>query len=148
MRCVTIIAIPAALFTNGLIKRVNVIFFLLIYEYVVLIVIFAFVILIINLGVEKKFALDFKESQNPIITQGFLLFLVVAIFALFFILVLGSRRRAQQELADKNILLNQEIRGHKHTLALLEDEKNKADEANQAKNRYLSGISQDRKSVV
>lgn len=117
--------------------------FLLIYEYVVLIVIFAFVILIINLGVEKKFALDFKESQNPIITQGFLLFLVVAIFALFFILVLGSRRRAQQELADKNILLNQEIRGHKHTLALLEDEKNKADEANQAKNRYLSGISHE-----
>lgn len=92
---------------------------------------------------------DLFPSQNrevlfEILFMIFMLMeIIAAIFSMLFLLVSESRRRARDELQKQNIILEHEVREKEQMAALLENAKQVADEANQAKTRYLSGISHE-----
>ncbi len=90
------------------------------------------------------FASQDREVLFEILFMIFMLMeIIAAIFSMLFLLVSESRRRARDEFQKQNIILEHEIRERKQMAALLENAKQMADEANQAKTRYLSGISHE-----
>ena len=73
----------------------------------------------------------------------FLLTILIGVVSWLFILARSSNQAAVNESRLQTILLNQEIEAHERTAAELQKAKETAENANQAKNRYLAGISHE-----
>ncbi|MDI6750836.1 MAG: ATP-binding protein [Rhodocyclaceae bacterium] len=71
------------------------------------------------------------------------LLLVAGIFSWWLVLTLKSREVAQEESNRQTHLLMQEIESHQHTYAALQQAKQAADFANQAKSRHISALSHE-----
>jgi signal transduction histidine kinase/DNA-binding NarL/FixJ family response regulator len=71
------------------------------------------------------------------------LLLIAGTVAWWLVLTHKSRQVAQEESNRQTQLLMQEIESHRHTDALLQKAKQTADQANQAKSRYISAISHE-----
>jgi len=72
-----------------------------------------------------------------------LLSLVMAVGAWWMVLGSESRSMAEQESSRQNLLLTQEIEAHRRTDAALQAAKDIAEAANQAKTRYVAGITHE-----
>lgn len=73
----------------------------------------------------------------------FLLTILIGVVSWLFILARNSNQAAVSESRTQTHLLNNEIDAHKKTYAELQHAKEIAENANQAKNRYLAGISHE-----
>jgi len=83
------------------------------------------------------------------LTQVFFILLVISgVMAWLFVLVHESRKFANEETSRQTSLLMKEIRAHKRTDAKLQKAKEVAESANQAKSRYVVGISHELRSPL
>ncbi|GAA5213396.1 ATP-binding protein [Corallincola platygyrae] len=73
----------------------------------------------------------------------FLLLILIGVVSWLFILARDSSRVAMQEVQSQSELLSQEIDAHEETYQALQEAKETAENANQAKSRYLAGISHE-----
>jgi signal transduction histidine kinase/CheY-like chemotaxis protein/purine-cytosine permease-like protein len=73
----------------------------------------------------------------------FLLTILIGVVSWLFILARSSNQAAVSESRTQTLLLNQEIDAHERTYTELQRAKDAAENANQAKNRYLAGISHE-----
>jgi signal transduction histidine kinase/CheY-like chemotaxis protein/purine-cytosine permease-like protein len=72
-----------------------------------------------------------------------ILMLVAAVCAWWVVLASESRRVAEQESSQQNLLLAREIDAHRRTDAALQRAKELAEAANQAKTRYVTGMTHE-----
>lgn len=78
----------------------------------------------------------------------FILLLISGVMAWLFVLVHESRKFANEETRRQTSLLMKEIRAHQRTDAKLQKAKEAAESANQAKSRYVVGISHELRSPL
>lgn len=78
----------------------------------------------------------------------FLLFIIVGVLIWLFVLANESREFALNEAVRQTELLSQEIKAHEATDRELQQAKEMAEAANQAKSRYLGGISHELRSPL
>lgn len=78
----------------------------------------------------------------------FILLIITGVISWLFVLAHESRRVAQEESNRQNRLLLEEIGAHKATDRALQEAKEQAEAANQAKSRYLTGISHELRSPL
>ena len=88
-------------------------------------------------------ALDPVALRAPFLKAFALLSLAVAVGAWWMVLGSESRRMAVDESNRQNLLLTQEIDAHRRTDAELQAAKTRAEAANQAKTRYVAGITHE-----
>lgn len=93
------------------------------------------------------------SSQHELITGLFteiavLLLIVAALSSWWTVLGKEGQRMAQYELNRQNELLTQEIDAHRLTDAALQRAKETAEHANEAKSRYVAGISHELRSPL
>ncbi len=81
--------------------------------------------------------------QQTLWTLYFMLLIVSGVIAWLFLLTHESRLVAQQESNRQTHLLLEEIAAHRETDQALQSAKEQAENANEAKSRYLSGISHE-----
>jgi signal transduction histidine kinase/CheY-like chemotaxis protein len=81
--------------------------------------------------------------RAPFLKAFALLSLVVAVGAWWMVLGSESRHRAEDESNRQNQLLSREIEAHRRTDAALQTAKDTAEAANQAKTRYVAGITHE-----
>ncbi|MBO9680360.1 MAG: response regulator [Acidovorax sp.] len=86
--------------------------------------------------------------RRPFIKVFALLALLGAVSAWWVVLSTDSRRMAQDESERQTQLLLQEIEAHKRTDAELQAAKDQADQANQAKTRYVAGMTHELRSPL
>ncbi len=91
---------------------------------------------------------DAAGALSPALRQSFLkvfaaLVLVSAVVAWWLVLTHKSRQVAQEESNRQTALLRQEINDHRRTDEALQQAKQSADLANQAKSRYITAISHE-----
>ncbi|WP_299815685.1 ATP-binding protein [uncultured Roseibium sp.] len=92
---------------------------------------------------------DSREGIGRALTQVFFILLVISgVMTWLFVLVHESRKFANEETRRQTSLLMREIRAHKRTDAKLEKAKEAAESANQAKSRYVVGISHELRSPL
>ncbi len=89
-----------------------------------------------------------EPAQAPLLQALYLklfaaLLLVAGIFAWWLVLTLKSRETAQEESNRQTALLMQEIESHQRTDAALQQAKQVADFANQAKSRHIGALSHE-----
>jgi len=94
-----------------------------------------------------------REEMQTVISNGLLdgafvkvyalLLLAAAVCAWWVVLASESRRMAQEELNQQNQLLQREIDAHRRTDAALQRAKELAEAANQAKTRYVTGMTHE-----
>ncbi|GAA0780356.1 response regulator [Roseibium denhamense] len=90
-----------------------------------------------------------SEAVARALTQVFFILLLISgVMAWLFVLVHESRKFANEETRRQTGLLMKEIRAHKRTDAKLEKAKEAAEAANQAKSRYVVGISHELRSPL
>lgn len=90
-----------------------------------------------------------KTSIASALTNVFFILMIISgVVAWMFSLVHDSRRIAQEESQRHTELLMAEIEAHKHTDMQLQQAKEAAEAANQAKSRYLTGISHELRSPL
>ncbi|SHL57959.1 hybrid sensor histidine kinase/response regulator [Roseibium suaedae] len=83
------------------------------------------------------------------LTQVFFILLIISgVMAWLFVLVHESRKVANEETRRQTSLLMREIRAHSRTDRKLQKAKEAAEAANQAKSRYLIGISHELRSPL
>lgn len=100
-------------------------------------VVLAFVILLIRNTADTA-------SFNAVLTVIFgIAVIVIGISVWMFILASESRKNAMAEAERQADYLLQEVRAHERTDAALQDAKEKAEAANIAKTRYMSGLSHE-----
>ncbi|WP_027328679.1 hybrid sensor histidine kinase/response regulator [Marinimicrobium agarilyticum] len=78
----------------------------------------------------------------------FILVIITGVVSWLFVLAHESRVVAQEESQRQTRLLMEEIAAHERTDQALQNAKEKADAANQAKSRYLTGISHELRSPL
>lgn len=78
----------------------------------------------------------------------FILLIIAGVVAWLFVLAHESRLVAQEESQRQNRLLQEEIAAHEVTDKKLQEAKEKAEAANSAKSRYLTGISHELRSPL
>ncbi|AQZ96448.1 ATP-binding protein [Halopseudomonas phragmitis] len=78
----------------------------------------------------------------------FILLIITGVISWLFVLANDSRRVAQEESNRQNRLLLEEIEAHELTDRALQQAKEQAEAANQAKSRYLTGISHELRSPL
>ncbi len=71
------------------------------------------------------------------------LLLVAAVVAWWLVLTHKSRQVAQEESLRQTQLLMEEVESHRRTAALLQEAQSAAEQANQAKSRYISALSHE-----
>lgn len=86
--------------------------------------------------------------KSALIKSSFILIIISAVICWVFILMSESRRVSINETRQQTRLLKQEISAHKKTDQELQDAKEIAEAANQAKSRYLAGISHELRSPL
>ncbi|MBN9671959.1 ATP-binding protein [Roseibium aggregatum] len=90
-----------------------------------------------------------QEGIARALTQVFFILLVIlGVLAWLFVLVHESRKFANEETRRQTSLLMKEVRAHKRTDAKLQKAKEAAESANQAKSRYVVGISHELRSPL
>jgi signal transduction histidine kinase/CheY-like chemotaxis protein/purine-cytosine permease-like protein len=78
----------------------------------------------------------------------FVLVIITGVLSWLFVLANESRRVAQEESSRQNRLLLDEVDAHETTDRALQEAKERAEAANQAKSRYLTGISHELRSPL
>ena len=118
------------------------------------------VMLVVTLSLGAILTLVFVEANAPgvdlgglgvgrALTQVFFILLVISgVMAWLFVLVHESRKFANEETRRQTSLLMKEIRAHERTDAKLQKAKEAAESANQAKSRYVVGISHELRSPL
>lgn len=92
---------------------------------------------------------DVDSLIGTLLWQVYLILIIVAgVIAWLFVLANESRLVAQEESNRQNQLLKQEVQAHKKTDKELQHAKEHAEAANQAKSRYLTGISHELRSPL
>jgi signal transduction histidine kinase/DNA-binding NarL/FixJ family response regulator len=86
---------------------------------------------------------DPAALRGPFLQAFALLSLALAVGAWWMVLGSESRHRAEDESNRQNLLLTQEIEAHRRTDAALQAAKDQAESANQAKTRYVAGITHE-----
>ncbi len=86
--------------------------------------------------------------QSALLKAFFILLIIAGILAWVFVLIHDSHRVAQDEAQRQTRLLKSEIFAHTETDRALQEAKEIAEAANQAKSRYLSGISHELRSPL
>jgi signal transduction histidine kinase/CheY-like chemotaxis protein len=81
--------------------------------------------------------------ESPFVKVYALLLLAAAVCAWWVVLASESRRMAQDDSNRQNQLLQQEIDAHRRTDAALQQAKELAEAANQAKTRYVAGMTHE-----
>ena len=81
--------------------------------------------------------------EGPFVKVYALLLLAAAVCAWWVVLASESRRMAQDDSNRQNQLLQQEIDAHRRTDAALQQAKELAEAANQAKTRYVAGMTHE-----
>ncbi|GAB1257554.1 ATP-binding protein [Aurantivibrio plasticivorans] len=94
-----------------------------------------------------------QDVENTLISSAlvnvfFILFIVSGVVSWMFTLVHEARRVALEETQHQTELLIAEIKAHKETDRELQKAKEVAESANQAKSRYLTGISHELRSPL
>lgn len=90
-----------------------------------------------------------RETVKAVLTQIFLiLMIIVGVLMWLFVLANESRRLALEESQRQTQLLTKEIAAHEETDRALQLAKEHAEAANQAKSRYLTGISHELRSPL
>lgn len=84
-----------------------------------------------------------RVLDGPFVKVYALLLLAAAVCAWWIVLASESRRMAQDESNRQNQLLQQEIDAHRRTDAALQQAKELAEAANQAKTRYVAGMTHE-----
>ncbi|GCL63142.1 hybrid sensor histidine kinase/response regulator [Pseudaquabacterium pictum] len=87
--------------------------------------------------------LDPAALRAPFLQAFALLALALAVGAWWMVLASESRHRAEEESNRQNQLLTREIKAHGRTDAALQAAKDVAEAANQAKTRYVAGITHE-----
>ena len=80
--------------------------------------------------------------------EFFILSIIVGVAVWLFVLAHESRRVAEEEIQRQTDLLHQEILAHEQTDLKLQQAKEMAEAANNAKSRYLTGISHELRSPL
>ncbi|MGL4231720.1 MAG: hybrid sensor histidine kinase/response regulator [Casimicrobium sp.] len=110
-------------------------------------VLLAFVLALVYAQQEPNAYLSATDQQSQLrvaLQQAFaILMLIVAVCCWLVVLGSESRRRAQDESDRQNQLLTKEIDAHRLTDAELQRAKNWAESANQAKTRYVAGMTHE-----
>ncbi len=88
-------------------------------------------------------SLDPAALRAPFLKAFALLALTLAVGAWWMVLGSESRHMAEDESTRQNLLLTQEIEAHRRTDAALQAAKDHAESANQAKTRYVAGITHE-----
>jgi len=88
-------------------------------------------------------ALEVNGLRSAFLRAFALLSLTLAVGAWWMVLASESRHRAEDESNRHNLLLTQEIDAHRRTDAALQSAKDHAESANQAKTRYVAGITHE-----
>jgi signal transduction histidine kinase/FixJ family two-component response regulator len=86
--------------------------------------------------------------SSTLIQLFFILSIIIGVFTWLFVLANESRQFALAESQRQTDLLSKEIGAHKKTDHALQQAKETADAANQAKSRYLTGISHELRSPL
>jgi signal transduction histidine kinase/CheY-like chemotaxis protein/purine-cytosine permease-like protein len=94
-------------------------------------------------GLRGLNTLDPAALRAPFLKAFALLALALAVGAWWMVLASESRHRAEEESNRQNLLLTREIEAHSRTDAELQAAKNLAEAANQAKTRYVAGITHE-----
>ncbi|WP_417669256.1 ATP-binding protein [Roseibium sp.] len=90
-----------------------------------------------------------RVAIGQALTQVFFILLVISgVMAWLFVLVHESRKFANEETRRQTSLLMKEIRAHNRTDQMLQKAKEVAEAANQAKSRYVIGISHELRSPL
>jgi len=97
---------------------------------------------------QESLSPDMEPMAREQLRLGFekvyaLMMIVVAVCAWWVVLASESRRVAQEESSRQNLLLSREIDAHRRTDAALERAKEVAEAANQAKTRYVTGMTHE-----
>ena len=87
--------------------------------------------------------LDPAALRTPFLKAFALLSLALAVGAWWMVLGSESRQMAEDESNRQNLLLTQEVEAHRRTDAALQAAKDHAESANQAKTRYVAGITHE-----
>jgi signal transduction histidine kinase/CheY-like chemotaxis protein/purine-cytosine permease-like protein len=90
-----------------------------------------------------RVGLEPTALRTPFLQAFALLALALAVGAWWMVLGSESRRMAEDESMRQNQLLTQEIEAHRRTDAALQAAKDHAEAANQAKTRYVTGITHE-----
>jgi signal transduction histidine kinase/FixJ family two-component response regulator/purine-cytosine permease-like protein len=91
---------------------------------------------------------DKLPLQSALWKSSFILIIIAGVLSWIFVLIHDSHRVAQDETQRQTRLLQAEIYAHTETDLKLQKAKEIAESANQAKNRYLSGISHELRSPL
>lgn len=91
---------------------------------------------------------DRLPLQYALWKSSFILLIIAGVLSWIFVLIHDSHRVAQDETQRQTRLLQAEIYAHTETDLKLQKAKEIAEAANQAKNRYLSGISHELRSPL
>ncbi len=94
-------------------------------------------------GLHGLRTLDPTALRAPFVQAFALLALALAVGAWWMVLASESRHRAEEESNRQNLLLTREIEAHGRTGTALQAAKDLADAANQAKTRYVAGITHE-----
>ena len=90
-----------------------------------------------------------REGIGTALTQVYFILLIISgVIAWLFVLVHESRKVANEETRRQTSLLMREIRAHSRTDRKLQKAKEAAEAANQAKSRYVIGISHELRSPL
>ncbi|RMX07746.1 response regulator [Corticibacter populi] len=85
-----------------------------------------------------------QDELRTLFLKVFAIFSVIAaVVAWWVVLASESRKMAQDESNRHNVLLSQEVEAHRRTDAALQSAKEAAEAANQAKTRYVAGMTHE-----
>lgn len=106
-----------------------------------LLAVLSFVVFIVYL--QSNYPEPKPQLNEPLLKMYALLMLMGAVGAWWVVLTTESRRIALDESERQSELLRQEVEAHQRTDAELQRAKDKADSANQAKTRYMAGLTHE-----
>lgn len=134
-----------SLLPSGLSSRVN---FRVGHYMVVMLSLCALLATVMGMVYTQETTLDLSAAPLGMLRSAFvkvfaMLLLIVAVCSWWVVLGSESRRMAQDESNRQNQLLSREIEAHQRTDAALQTAKELAESANQAKTRYVAGMTHE-----